>query len=149
MEVDKAAEYLTAENRRAPTPTEIAAFLRCDTEQVLDAMELGRDADVVSLDVARQGFDGEFESRLERLASEEAGYDLVENRSAVASGIKALPQRERTVLGMRFLNDMTQTEIAAAIGVSQMQVSRLVRQALTRVQTIAEQHVNKVPASRQ
>ena len=64
--------------------------------------------------------------------------ELVEYRSVVAATIRALPERERTVLSMRFDEDMTQSEIAERIGVSQMHVSRLIRRSLARLRTVAE-----------
>jgi RNA polymerase sigma-B factor len=147
LEVEKAIEWLTAEDRCPPTPAKIAEVLGRDIEDVLESLVVAKSGDVLSLDAPREGNDGELESRVERIAAIEDGYELIDYRSAVASGMRALPERERVVLGLRFLEDMTQTEIAARIGVSQMQVSRLVRQALARLQSVADQQQHRAALS--
>jgi RNA polymerase sigma-B factor len=139
LEVEKAVEWLTGELRRAPTAADIAGALRISIEDVAEAMAVAQGSDVVSLDAPREDAEGALETRGERIATDEDGYELVDYRSAVASGMRALPHRERQVIGMRFLQDMTQTEIAVEIGVSQMQVSRLVRRAVATLQAGAEE----------
>ena len=64
--------------------------------------------------------------------------ELVEYRSVVAAAIQALTPRERQVLVLRFAEDMTQSEIAARVGISQMHVSRLIRRSLDRLQAVAK-----------
>jgi RNA polymerase sigma-B factor len=64
-------------------------------------------------------------------------YELVEYAAAIAPTVRALPERDRLVLQLRFDEDLTQLEIAERIGVSQMHVSRLIRRALTRLRTVA------------
>ena len=66
------------------------------------------------------------------------GFRLAEERARLAPLLHLLSQREREVLLLRFANDMTQAEIGARIGVSQMQVSRIIRGALQRLREIAE-----------
>src|SRR5581483_9579458 len=100
---------------------------------VLEALTVLHDADVMSLDVPREGSDGERDTQLDRLPAHEEGYELVEDRATVATAMQVLPERERVVLGLRFLDDMTQTQIADRLGVSQMQVSRLIRRAIGRL----------------
>jgi RNA polymerase sigma-B factor len=105
---------------------------------VLEALTVLRSADVSSLDAPRDGQDGERESQLDRIGLDDYGYELIDYRAAVASTMEILPERERVVLGLRFLQDMTQTQIATRLGVSQMQVSRLIRRALARLQQVAD-----------
>jgi RNA polymerase sigma-B factor len=64
-------------------------------------------------------------------------YELIEEGGAIAGALAHLSERERTVLRLRFEEDMTQTEIAAEIGVSQMHVSRLLRHALEQIRILA------------
>jgi len=140
LEVEKAVDRLAGRNGHAPTPGQIAGDIGADLEDVLEALTVLHSSDVMSLDIPREGSDGERETHLERLTDEEQGYELVEDRAAVASAMELLPERERVVLGLRFLQDLTQTQIAERLGVSQMQVSRLIRRAVTRLQEEAEQH---------
>ncbi|MHB1538754.1 MAG: sigma-70 family RNA polymerase sigma factor [Solirubrobacteraceae bacterium] len=74
----------------------------------------------------------------ETIGSEDGRYELVDADLSVAEAIRHLSQRECTILRLRFLGEMTQTEIAAELGVSQMQVSRLLRRALERLRGLVE-----------
>jgi RNA polymerase sigma-B factor len=138
LEVEKTVEILTAQRRRAPTPAELGEAIGADVEEVLEALCVTSDATVTSLNAPRETCDGERESRIDLLQSREDGYQLVEHRSAAATALTALPDRERVVLGLRFLHDMTQTEIAVALGISQMQVSRLIRRALATLRAVVD-----------
>ena len=71
------------------------------------------------------------------LGAEEARYDLVEYGVTLGPAIRALPARQRVILRLRFQEDMTQSEIAQLLGISQMHVSRLLRQALGRLRAVA------------
>jgi RNA polymerase sigma-B factor len=139
LEVEKTVEWLTSELGRTPTASELAQSVAVSVEEVVEALNVSKAGEVLSLDAPLEGSDGDLETRAERIAAHEDGYELIEDRCAVRANMHVLPQRERVVLGLRFLHEMTQTEIAAHIGVSQMQVSRLVRQALGRLQTATEQ----------
>jgi RNA polymerase sigma-B factor len=122
---------------RAPTPREIGEQARLTVEEVLRGLDSAGAAQPASLD----GASGEADESpgFERwLARREEGFDLVENRDAVSRGMRSLSKREQRVLYMRFYEDFTQTEIAERIGVSQMQVSRIIRQALERVRLAEE-----------
>ena len=69
----------------------------------------------------------------ETLAGDDERFDLVDLRVSIAGALSQLDERERTVVRLRFVNDLSQTQIASRIGVSQMQVSRLLRRALDRL----------------
>ena len=73
----------------------------------------------------------------DRLGMEEDGYERAEWRGSLQRGLRALPERDRTILALRFEQELTQSEIANRIGVSQMHVSRLLRRALDRLRTVA------------
>ena len=76
----------------------------------------------------------EFDTPLERLlAFEDHGFDAVLDRDTLARAIRKLPPRERTIVALRFFDDLTQSEIAARLGISQMHVSRLLRASLDRL----------------
>jgi RNA polymerase sigma-B factor len=75
---------------------------------------------------------------VDTLGGNDEAYELVEDRGAVAQAMRTLPLRERRILHMRFMQDMTQSEIAEQIGVSQMQISRLLRRSLHTLREEAE-----------
>ena len=74
----------------------------------------------------------------ETIGEEDARFELVELGVSIAPSSWALPERERAILRMRFSEDLTQSEIAERIGVSQMHVSRLIRRSLARLEEAAE-----------
>jgi RNA polymerase sigma-B factor len=139
LQVEAAAGRLSMATGHPPTPSQIAEAIGTDLEDVLEALVVVHSTDVASLDAPREGQDGEREAQIDRIAAEDRGYELVEDRLAVANAMERLPERERAVLGLRFLKDMTQTQIAERIGVSQMQVSRLIRRGLERLREEASQ----------
>lgn len=139
LEVDRAGSLLTSNHRHAPSVGEIAEYLECDQEEVLDALLVSQARSSVSLDAPRPGGSEEDgDPRMEAMGVEDEGYALVEDGSAVAHALSLLAPRERRILYLRFAQEMTQSEIAAHIGISQMQISRVLRQSLDRMRTIAE-----------
>jgi RNA polymerase sigma-B factor len=121
---------------RAPTVLELAEYLECTTEEVLDGLQIGEAFDTVSLD-APQPSDREAPgSRLEAIGDEDDRLSMVDEQATIFAAAQHLPKREREILFLRFSGDLTQTEIAERVGVSQMQVSRLLRQSLQRLREI-------------
>ena len=116
---------------------EVAGHLGCSAEQVLEAQEAAASYEAASLDAPAARDDGESASLVEMLGRDDDAYELVEDRAAIASTWRALPEVERHVLELRFMHDLTQREIGERIGYSQMHVSRLLRRALTRLETAA------------
>jgi RNA polymerase sigma-B factor len=104
---------------------------------VLEAMEAATAYDSVSLEAPRTGGEGDGDGGagefLDRFGDDDPGYELAEYSATLAPELRALPERDRLVLHLRFVEDLTQSEIAEQIGVSQMHVSRLIRGALERV----------------
>jgi RNA polymerase sigma-B factor len=139
LEVNRAVSELSRTLGRSPTPAEIAEFTELAPEEVLEAMEAATAYDSVSLEAPRSNGDGDGDGDawevVDRLGSEDPGYELAEYSATIAPQLRALPERDRLVLQLRFVEDLTQSEIAERIGVSQMHVSRLIRQALERVRT--------------
>jgi RNA polymerase sigma-B factor len=128
MKVDSATTELTEELGRMPTAAELSERLDVSVENVLEAIEASHARRTLSLDAPRRA-DGEDPGpAIETLPSAESGYDRVEAELAADSA--SLDTREWEVLRMRFTDDLTQSEIAARLGVSQMQISRISRRAL-------------------
>ena len=115
----------------------MAAALGCSSEQVLEAQEAAASYEAASLDAPTSREDDEAAALVDLLGGEDAAYELVESRDAIASTWQALPEIERKVLELRFMQDLTQREIGEQIGYSQMHVSRLLRRALNRLETAA------------
>jgi RNA polymerase sigma-B factor len=128
MSVDKATAELTEELARMPTAGELAERLEISVEDVLEAIEASHARRTLSLDAPGRTDDEEAGPAVDRLPSREPGYDRVE--ADLASRSADLDDREWEVLRMRFVDEMTQSEIAERFGVSQMQISRISRRAL-------------------
>ena len=122
---------------RSPSVSDIAAALSIPSEEVLETMEAATAYDAVSLDGSRSPDDDGGDSYADSLGGDDERYELVEYGAAIAPTLRALPARDRLVLHLRFVEDLTQLEIAERIGVSQMHVSRLIRRALERLRTVA------------
>ena len=140
MKLDSAAQELHRKLGRSPSPKELAGELELHEEEVLEAMEAASAYDAVSLEQQRGDSDSDSGSDTfqDKLGTEEEAYELVEYGATIAPTLKALSARERLILHLRFVEDMTQSEIADRIGVSQMHVSRLIRRSLARLRTVAE-----------
>jgi RNA polymerase sigma-B factor len=144
LQVDRAAEALRRALGRSPTVEELAREIQAEPAEVADALRAATAFDAVSLDspVATTGPEpgGPL---VDSLGVEEDRYGLVEYGATIEPALRALPARQRVILHLRFQEDMTQTEIAERLGVSQMHVSRLLRQALSRLRVVARaRHVH-------
>ena len=132
--VQSAIGELTNRLGRSPSVGEITCRVELSTEEVLEAIEAGNAHHALSMDSAEPG--GEHEDRppmVETLGRDDPTYDTVEHVATIAPMVAELPERERTVLNLRFVEDLTQHEIAKRIGVSQMHVSRILRATLERL----------------
>ncbi len=139
-EVDKANTELTKELQRSPSVGEIAERLGVEQVDVLEVMEANHNRRPLSLDHPAGGEDSEESPPTEWVGSEDQGFELAEGRVALDAALPYLDERERLVLHLRFVEDMTQSQIAEHIGHSQMHVSRILRRALSRVRDrISEQ----------
>jgi RNA polymerase sigma-B factor len=132
-DVDKAIAELTKELQRSPSIGEIAERLEIEQTDVLEVMEANYNRRPLSLDRPAGSEDNEDSPPAEWIGSEDDGFELVEGRIALDSALPHLDERERLVLRLRFVEDMTQSQIAARIGHSQMHVSRILRRALNRI----------------
>ncbi len=138
MRLEQAVEALHRRVGRSPSTKELASELGQTEEEVLETLEAQSAYDAVSLEQQRSDDSQGGDTYADMLASEEENYELVEYEATIEPALKALSPRDRMILHLRFSQDMTQSEIAARIGVSQMHVSRLIRQALSRLREVAK-----------
>jgi RNA polymerase sigma-B factor len=139
LKVDRAVSELSRELHRAPTVTEIAGTVEATEEQVLEALEAAAAYRATSIDAPRGSEDDGSDTLGDQMGHHEHGFDLAEDRATLHHLLGTLTSREREVLRLRFEEDLTQAEIGERIGVSQMQVSRIIRQALSRLRAAAHQ----------
>ena len=133
VQLSRLVEQLTVQLGRSPTIAEIAKEAGVEEEQVLEALESGRAYSSVSLSAGAIGDeDGDLDP-LETIGSEEHMYEVSEDRAVLEPGFRVLDDRERRILHLRFFEGLTQSQIAAQIGISQMHVSRLIRRALEKI----------------
>jgi RNA polymerase sigma-B factor len=128
--VERAIAELPGRLGRAPSVNEIADRLEIDPEEVLEAMEAGQAHHAMSLDAQAQTEEGEGIPLTERLGGSDPGFTAVEYGATITDVLDTLSERDQMVLHLRFIEDMTQTEIADRVGVSQMHVSRILRSAV-------------------
>jgi len=125
--VGDAREALTHELGRAPTVAELAARTGRDAEEVVEVLESANAYSTLPLDT------GSPTSPVASLGAEDAALGDVENREALRPLLAALPARERRILALRFVRGMSQAQIAAEVGISQMHVSRLLTRTLAQL----------------
>lgn len=150
LRIGPATEELSHRLGRVPTAREIADELGVDVTQVTQALIAGNGHTSSSLDsVLRDDEDNGSPTLLARMGSEDVCYRLLEDAMAVRPLIAALPERERQVLVWRFFDSLTQTQIAERLGVSQMQVSRILSRTLARLreQALAEKAPETITAA--
>jgi len=136
LKVRDAQERLANEYGRAPTVNQLAEYLEFDAEDVIDALQAVQAYETLSLDAPRPRADGEVVPYGASFGEDDERYELIELDATVSAVLKHLPPRERLILRMRFVEDLTQTEIAERVGISQMQVSRLLRRSLEQLRTL-------------
>jgi RNA polymerase sigma-B factor len=117
---------------RAPTASELAQELDMDREEVVEGLIAGSSYNTLSIDSGGGG-DEEAPAIVDTLGDLDMGLDQIENRESLRPLLASLPERERTVLVLRFFESMTQTQIAERVGISQMHVSRLLAKSLARL----------------
>jgi RNA polymerase sigma-B factor len=134
VKLGRVVDELTGKLGRSPSVEELATATESTTEQVVEALDSSRAYNTVSLSAPGPD-DGEEEGGdpLEHLGDNDQGYELAEERQLLREGFKELDERERNILHMRFFLGLTQSEIADRVGISQMHVSRLIRQSIDSV----------------
>jgi RNA polymerase sigma-B factor len=133
-DVEEATTKLTGGLGRSPSISEIGEKLGLDDADVLEVFEASFSRRTLSLDQPVAISDESDEtSVVERIGEEDARYEVIEHRATIQDRLSVLSERERLVLRLRFVEDMTQSQIAERIGFSQMHVSRILRRALQRL----------------
>ena len=137
--ITDAQQKLGSRTGRIPTIDEIAQYLEISQEDVLDGLQTAEAYGAVSLDAPVAGEDDEDGTRLDAIGTEDAELERVDDHATIFAAARHLPTREREILFLRFSEDLTQSEIADRVGVSQMQVSRLLRRSLSRLRELTDQ----------
>jgi RNA polymerase sigma-B factor len=137
LDLRRARAALSTRLGRPPTVLELAAELDISADQVLDALEAGLAYRATSLDARRQG-DDDHSSLADRLPGDDVPSRPVELRVLVDQLLGMLPSREAAIMRLRFYDELTQSEIADRLGISQMHVSRLMRRCLKTLREVLE-----------
>jgi RNA polymerase sigma-B factor len=138
VRLSRIIEQQTVQLGRSPTIPELAKAADVDEEAVLEALESSRAYTSLSLSAGGGGDDEEELDPLESIGSEEPRYAISEDWTVLEPGLKALDDREKEILGLRFFRGLTQSQIAQQVGISQMHVSRLIRRALQKIRDEVE-----------
>jgi RNA polymerase sigma-B factor len=136
--ISDARQALSGRTGRIPTVVELAQYLEMSQEEVLDGLQTAEAYGTLSLDAPMIGEDHDESSRLEMIGVEDERLFRIEDQATVFAAARSLPDHEREILYLRFGEDLTQSEIAQRVGVSQMQVSRLLRRSLGRLRELTE-----------
>jgi len=137
LAVSEATDRLTDLHGRTPTANQLAEYLELSIEDVLDGLLARMAYDTRSLDGPASSAEDDSGTVGDTLGTEDEAYALIEDRMVVADILPSLSESERHILHMRFTEELTQSEIAARMGVSQMQISRLLRRSLERLRELA------------
>jgi RNA polymerase sigma-B factor len=139
MQISTATAELTQSLGRSPTPREIAERIGCSVEEIVEGLESGNAYATLSLDASDDNDDGGGgQSMLDAIGIDDEALEQVEIRESVKPLLEQLPPREKRILLLRFFKNMTQSQIAAEIGVSQMHVSRLLTRTLDQLRASLE-----------
>jgi RNA polymerase sigma-B factor len=137
--ITDAQHKLSSRTGRMPTVDDLAQYLEISQEEVLEGLQTAEAYGAISLDAPMKGEDDEDSSRLDAIGTEDARLNSVDDHATLFAAARHLPTREREILFLRFSEDLTQSEIAERVGVSQMQVSRLLRRSLSRLRELTDQ----------
>lgn len=132
--VNQATDTLTTQFQRSPTIQEIADYLDASVDEVLEAMESSSAYSSVPLEGTGSSESDDAPSVIDRYGSEDNELAFTDDRLVIEEALKGFSPREREVIELRFLKGMTQIEIAEQLGISQVQVSRLLRRTLKQIQ---------------
>jgi RNA polymerase sigma-B factor len=133
LSLASATSELSQKQGRSPTVSELAAHMKITDEEVLEGLESANAYSTLSLDAGDSGSGDEPMPVADTLGSEDEGLEGVEYRESLKPMLEQLPPREKKILMLRFFKNMTQSEIAEEIGISQMHVSRLLARTLAQL----------------
>lgn len=138
MQIGSASAELTQSLGRSPTPRELAEAIGCTVEEIVEGIESSNAYSTLSLD-ATDDSDDSTATMLDAIGVDDEGLEHVEIRESIKPLLDRLDAREKKILLLRFFKNMTQSQIAEEIGVSQMHVSRLLNRTLVQLRTSLEQ----------
>jgi RNA polymerase sigma-B factor len=138
MQIGAASAELTQSLGRSPTPRELAEAIGCTVEEIVEGIESSNAYSTLSLDASDDGDEGAA-TMLDAIGIDDAGLEHVEIRESIKPMLDRLEPREKKILLLRFFKNMTQSQIADEIGVSQMHVSRLLNRTLEQLRTSLEE----------
>ncbi|MEA2374263.1 MAG: polymerase sigma-B factor [Thermoleophilaceae bacterium] len=138
VQINRVMGELSRTLGRSPTSAEVASAIGTSLEDVVEAMEAAKAFESISLETPRGSDEGEAGTYAETVGAPDEGYERVEYAATLEPTMAAMPARDRLILRLRFEEDLTQSEIANQLGISQMHVSRIIRRSLTRLRTVAE-----------
>jgi RNA polymerase sigma-B factor len=139
QQVVRTNEQMKNELNRQPTVAEVAERLGVQPDDVLEAMEMSSALTPVSIDAVVGQGDGDGRTLSEAVGEDDPNLDLVEMRDVLQRAMQHLNERERRIMMMRFFDEMSQSEVAKRLGISQMHVSRLQRAALEQLREYVPQ----------
>jgi RNA polymerase sigma-B factor len=138
LQVREAQQQLSEDCGHPPTVSQLSQYLELDAEEVLDGLRALAGYGTLSLDAPRRGEGEDGGSYAESVGEEDERFELIELGLSVGAALEQISPRKRELLRLRFVEDLTQTQIAERIGVSQMQVSRLLRRALEELRELTD-----------
>src|SRR4051812_36828690 len=133
LQLTAATQELSQSQGRSPTVAELARHLEIGEDEVLEGLESANAYATISLDATGDAGDDDSPAMMDTLGSDDDALEGVEYRESLKPLLAALPPRERRILLLRFFRNMTQSEIAEEIGISQMHVSRLLARTLAQL----------------
>jgi RNA polymerase sigma-B factor len=141
--VGDARREISATTGRSPTVSDLAQYLEVETEDVLEGLQAASAYTALSLDAPASSAPSSdpppAATRAETLGELDSHLGQVDERVTISAAAQHLPKLEREVLYLRFGADLSQTEIAERVGVSQMQISRILRRSLGRLRELIDQ----------
>lgn len=130
MQISSCSSELNQSLGRSPTPSEIAESIGCSVDEVIEGIESSNAYSTLSLDAGSDSSDDGSLSMLDTMGVDDDGIEHVELRESLKPLLEQLPAREKNILMLRFFKNLTQSQIATEVGVSQMHVSRLLAKTL-------------------
>ena len=145
LKVQEAERAVNTRLGRSPTAPELAQFMEVTVEEVIDGLEAAAAHHAASLEEPHDESDGESRSLSDVLGEDDPRFEQIDANLTITSAARKLSERDRRVLMLRFGAELTQSEIAKRIGVSQMQVSRILRRAVERLRehAVTEGHTTE------
>ena len=133
--IKSAVETLTTELQRSPKVIEIAEFLEVEEDDVLEAMEMGRSYQALSMDHSLESdSDGSSITLFDVIGQQDDGFEKTDQRMLVANALSVLSEREKQVIQYTYIDQLSQKEAGDKLEISQMHVSRLQRKAIKKLQ---------------